>query len=123
MLALPITRKSYSDMRWGPFKFYAACIHRAFSGWFGTIASWAGTLALLIGIALLFIELPPLLSEIAAKTEAAFFLVVFSVVFLFRVALSPYWLYREQRDAREALELARIPALGGVDKLTGPQAN
>lgn len=96
-------------MSWGPFRFYAASVRRAFTGWFGKVSGWAGTLALLIGIASLFFDLPPPFKDVAEKAEPAFFLVVLSAILVVRLLLAPYWLYRDEYDGREMLEYARQP--------------
>ncbi len=98
-------------MRWGALGFYAACVRRAFSGWFGKVSGWAGTLSLLIGVALLFVKVPPFVSQLASQAEPAFFLGVFALTLIVRLLLAPYWLYREESARREALERAAQPSL------------
>lgn len=95
----------------GPIKFYLACVRRAFAGWFGKVSGWAGTLALLISVGLLFIAPPPPFDKIAPTAEPTFFVAAFSVVLVIRLLLAPYWLYRDERVARELLEQARRPRL------------
>lgn len=107
-------------MRWGALGFYAACVRRAFSGWFGKVSGWAGTLSMLIGVALLLVEVPPFVPELASQAEPAFFLGAFSLTLVVRLLLAPYWLFREESARREALETAAQPSL--VVRLPDPPA-
>ncbi len=98
-------------MRWGVLGFYAACVRRAFKGWFGKVSGWAGTLSLLVGVMLLFLDVPQPIEDLASKAEPAFFLSVFALTLVVRVLLSPYWLFRDERGRRLQLEAAALSAL------------
>ena len=94
-----------------PIKFYAACVRRAFAGWFGKISGWAGTIALMIGVAQLLFVLPPDLQQITSQAEPAFFLLAFPIFLATRLGLAPYWIFRDERVSRDKAAEARRPKM------------
>ena len=93
------------------FRFYRLWLKRTFSGWFKRVEGWASTVALLVAVVLLIVPRSPEIERVAGAAPAIFFVAVFALVVAARLMLAPYWLYREERVAREALERAREPSL------------
>lgn len=92
-------------------RFYRAWLRRAFAGWFKRVQGWTGTVALLVGVALFIFTSPQGAEKIGSTIRIVFFLTVFGAISITRLALAPYWLYREERNARVKAERARLPKL------------
>ncbi|MFA5966675.1 MAG: hypothetical protein WC804_21880 [Sphingomonas sp.] len=84
---------------------------RAFAGWFKRVEGMASTASLLIGVGLLFWRPPASIEKAVSSVPNMLFLGLFLAIILIRLIQAPYWLLRDERAAREAIEKARRPAL------------
>ena len=98
-------------MGMGLLQFYWACVKRAFAGWFKRVEGLASSVSLLIGVGLLFWHPPASIEKAVSSVPNMLFLGLFPAIILIRLIQAPYWLLRDERAAREALEKARRPAL------------
>lgn len=95
----------------GFFRFYWACLKRAFAGWFKRVEGLASSVSLLIGVGLLFWHPPTSIEKAMSSVPNMLFLGLFPAIILIRLIQAPYWLLRDERAARAAIEKLRQPAL------------
>lgn len=98
-------------MKTNPLRFYRDCLQRAFAGWFKRIEGWISSLSLCIGLVLLFWHPGEHVEKTVTSVPNMAFLAVFLAVILFRLAMSPYWLWAEEHQKREVAESLRRPRL------------
>ncbi|TSJ64822.1 hypothetical protein FO470_06130 [Starkeya sp. 3C] len=101
----------YRSMGMGFFRFCWACVKRAFAGWFKRVEGLASSVSLLIGVGLLFWHPPASIEKAVSSVPNILFLGLFPAVILIRLIQAPYWLLRDERAARAAIEKLRQPAL------------
>lgn len=91
--------------------FYKECFRMSISGLFKKSEAFVSGVTLLFGVIFLFIPLELEDFGLPKDTSSVLFLIVFAALFLRHMALSPYNIYKKERDLRLSLEEATKPKL------------